>query len=339
MVFGPLLASMASAVAGPLMNRALGGSSSQPPNAQANTNTPMIPIGGALQGVGNKLGDHLMESLFAKSRGKLAGKQAHAYYGEAFKGTNPWERLGAGNPSGQLASNAAQKSMQERELATRERIVDKQVAGQTAVARIAADAPGRQASVAESQSFSVVRSNLAKAALNMAQARHMGNEAELSGARVLFKNELAKAHLNGMIGRNAYTLGLAAMEQPEKALAFLSRFGFVPGIRKKFGSGVSISPKVAHPKWARPQVSPKSPSMKGVPKAPRQRSTGDSVELSRVKRRAQREGVIGRARERNKATRQEFTKPKLRELDRQRAKLKSQNKSKWIKKRRQRDTR
>lgn len=69
--------------------------------------------------------------------GAELGTDAAAYYSTAFPGTNPWERLGAGNPAGavetsQIAAKQQQRGieaqlfMQQRELNTRKDVAEKQ---------------------------------------------------------------------------------------------------------------------------------------------------------------------------------------------------------------------
>ena len=74
--------------------------------------------------------------------GKELGRDAKAFYDEAFPGTNPWERLGgSGYPGGNVTTGREQQRtaerMQQKELATRERIADKQATAQTQSAAIA----------------------------------------------------------------------------------------------------------------------------------------------------------------------------------------------------------
>ncbi len=77
-------------------------------------------IGGASGGFG---GPSSIGGITGSDAGKRAGEGAAAYYDAAFPGTNPWERLGAGNPMGPMsAAGIAAKTSQSN--------VGKQVAGQ-----------------------------------------------------------------------------------------------------------------------------------------------------------------------------------------------------------------
>lgn len=104
--------------------------------------------------------------------GVTAGVEARGYYDEAFPGTNPWERLGAGNPMGAVMSAGIQADTQrknvEKQIASQKYIVDRQVQGQqnvavinaagaANVAGIHAGPAGRQATAAETQAASGVR--------------------------------------------------------------------------------------------------------------------------------------------------------------------------------------
>ena len=101
--------------------------------------------GGGLAGasVGYNLGGQVGSALGPSSSGgitgvvpgsgRASGTEARDYYDEAFPGTNPWERLGAGNPMGQMA--AAGLSAE-----TARRNVDKQVGTQQSIAALHAAA-------------------------------------------------------------------------------------------------------------------------------------------------------------------------------------------------------
>lgn len=59
--------------------------------------------GGVIGGVAGGFGGG-PSSAGGITGGRQAGQQASEYYDAAFPGTNPWERLGAGNPMGQMVS-------------------------------------------------------------------------------------------------------------------------------------------------------------------------------------------------------------------------------------------
>lgn len=62
-------------------------------------------LGGAAGGFGvGGGGPSSIGGITGPGGGAKAGVEARGYYDEAFPGTNPWERLGAGNPIGQIAS-------------------------------------------------------------------------------------------------------------------------------------------------------------------------------------------------------------------------------------------
>lgn len=76
--------------------------------------------------------------------GQRTGVEAREYYDEAFPGTNPWERLGAGNPMGNIVSAGVAARTQERNVnvqtKTQKQIVGQQVMSQNRVAQIQAGA-------------------------------------------------------------------------------------------------------------------------------------------------------------------------------------------------------
>ncbi len=81
-------------------------------------------LGGAAGGFGIGGGPSSVGGITGPGGGSQAGTSAREYYDEAFPGTNPWERLGAGNPIGALGSAAINAQ-------TAKRNVDVQTRAQT----------------------------------------------------------------------------------------------------------------------------------------------------------------------------------------------------------------
>lgn len=83
--------------------------------------------------------------------GRRSGQEASEYYDAAFPGTNPWERLGAGNPMGQMvAANVASKTQMrnvDRQTSTQQLAVAKQTKTQQTVANTQANAAVKVASI------------------------------------------------------------------------------------------------------------------------------------------------------------------------------------------------
>ncbi len=77
-------------------------------------------------------------------QGAESGREARGYYDEAFPGTNPWERLGAGNPMGAamsagVAAKTAERNV-DKQTQTQKQLVAAQSASQQTVAGIQANA-------------------------------------------------------------------------------------------------------------------------------------------------------------------------------------------------------
>lgn len=53
-----------------------------------------------------------------QGQGASSGREARSYYDEAFPGTNPWERLGAGNPMGSVMAAGISAAGQKRNVDT-----------------------------------------------------------------------------------------------------------------------------------------------------------------------------------------------------------------------------
>ncbi len=83
--------------------------------------------------------------------GRGAGQEASKYYDEAFPGTNPWERLGAGNPMGGMISSAIQARTAERNVGHQMATSKANVATQTSAAVQVAKIHGRAAGVSAAQ--------------------------------------------------------------------------------------------------------------------------------------------------------------------------------------------
>lgn len=89
--------------------------------------------------LGGSLGSGIVSQMPGMSVGALSGEQARKFMNEAYPGTNPWERLGAGGGNAvgsQVSSHRHQKDLQRKDLASKER-----------VAKIQADASMRSAAI------------------------------------------------------------------------------------------------------------------------------------------------------------------------------------------------
>jgi len=112
--------------------------------------------GGAFGGaVGTALAGSSAQGLTVPKTGGAQGVQAREYYNEAFPGTNPWERLGAGNPIGQAMTAQVQDNSSKRmartqsSVATSQQTTQKSIAAnQVAVQQSNAQIQGRAAAVA-----------------------------------------------------------------------------------------------------------------------------------------------------------------------------------------------
>jgi len=97
--------------------------------------------GGILGGVSGGLGPTSQGGI---TGGRKGGEQAAEYYDAAFPGTNPWERLGAGNPIGQMASAQLASKTQTQNVAKQvgqqAMSVTKQTGAQVKIAKIQAGA-------------------------------------------------------------------------------------------------------------------------------------------------------------------------------------------------------
>lgn len=97
-------------------------------------------LGGMAKGVGAGWIDKQINGIPQPKTGAAAGSQQLDYMNQAFPGTNAWERLGQSNAAAGVSaakqSGRNQKSLQRAELITRERIADKQMRTQVAIASI-----------------------------------------------------------------------------------------------------------------------------------------------------------------------------------------------------------
>lgn len=90
----------------PAIGTAVGGYFGGPPGAALGGS-----VGTALAGGPSSTGGI---TGLAQGQGREQGIEARGYYDEAFPGTNPWERLGAGNPMSAMASSAINAKSQQR---------------------------------------------------------------------------------------------------------------------------------------------------------------------------------------------------------------------------------
>ena len=76
---------------------------------------------GFFSAIGASLGGRLVDEFLPADdpdSGSKLGQHAKDYYDSAFPGTNPWERLGAGNPSGASSVAHQQQKQKNKELHT-----------------------------------------------------------------------------------------------------------------------------------------------------------------------------------------------------------------------------
>ena len=98
---------------------------------------------GFFSSIGANLGAQLSDRLFPSAgadSGQRLGARANAYYDEAFPGTNPWERLGAGNPSGQTSVANQQIKQRNKDAKLQASVQTQQQRTQKEVAQIQAQA-------------------------------------------------------------------------------------------------------------------------------------------------------------------------------------------------------
>ncbi|AJK28269.1 putative minor capsid protein [Eel River basin pequenovirus] len=98
--------------------------------------------GGPLSSIGPMIGKIAGIPMPGDPRtGADLGKDARAYFDEAFPGTNPWERLGSSYGGGAVEvakqQTKSQEQLQARELRTREKIAKIQARAQTTSAAVA----------------------------------------------------------------------------------------------------------------------------------------------------------------------------------------------------------
>jgi len=86
-----------------------------------------------------KLEDKVYGVAQGVPQGSELGRQAKDYYDQAFPGTNPWERLGAGNPSGVAASSSLEADSAERR-ANKEMATQRSIANMTSMRSLVAAA-------------------------------------------------------------------------------------------------------------------------------------------------------------------------------------------------------
>ena len=110
------------------------------------------------QALGASLGGRVADRVFpadSKESGGSLGQGAKDYYDAAFPGTNPWERLGAGNPQGQVEVAHQQQKQKNKELhtasQTQTNVAKIHAQAQVKAAEISANPGERQASVAEAK--------------------------------------------------------------------------------------------------------------------------------------------------------------------------------------------
>lgn len=249
-MLGQIAGSLISSIIGSKMSGGIEGQNKGAGPDQANM--PMIDVGNLVGQAGNQMGKKLTEQLIQRLFGeksdpikdaKKSGAAAAAYYDQAFPGTNPWERLGSGNPSGQLSvadkNIKNQKEMQAKELKTRENIASIQANTQLQTAEIAAQAPNRMASVGEAKLAPEIamldagtKEKIASAIALHQRGKLIGNENLLMRSRALIADELANAELTDLQNRNIRTSIMNVLNDPEATAGGLGAI-----IASLFGKG------------------------------------------------------------------------------------------------------
>ncbi len=116
-------------------------------------------LGGASGGFGGPTSIGGISGI--RGQGQSSGREAREYYDEAFPGTNPWERLGAGNPMSSVVSAGIQAKTAQRNVQTQTstavKVAKIQAGGAATVAQIHAGPASRQAAASETQAASGIR--------------------------------------------------------------------------------------------------------------------------------------------------------------------------------------
>lgn len=114
MPFGKIFGALATSI-GPSLVKGLAGKmglGSNMQDAMGGAVAPMLKVAG----------------IPTPGSGRQLGMDAREYYKNAFPGLNPWEHAGAGNPAGQIGavkeSGRIQERMQEKQLATQEKVAE-----------------------------------------------------------------------------------------------------------------------------------------------------------------------------------------------------------------------
>lgn len=173
--------------------------------------TMLGSVAGGLQGAG-QISSFFggPSSLGGITGGAERGGEARDYYDQAFPGTNPWERLGAGNPMGQLGAAEigakAQKHNVSVQARTQENVAKIQAAGAANVANIHNVPALRQAGAAESQAATAgYQAAIAKTRAHSDRMNAITNQKLLA-----IKRETLEAHIGHSL-RDPGTAKLASV--------------------------------------------------------------------------------------------------------------------------------
>ena len=174
------------------------------------------------QALGASLGGRVADQVFpadSKESGGSLGQGAKDYYDAAFPGTNPWERLGAGNPQGQVdvAHQQAKQKNKELHTASQTQLKTAQIHANAQVksAQISANPGERQAAVAEALSGPQIAKLAQEAKTLDTQAVKNLQDALLSGA----KTEWTQADLERVLASTQ----LIGVELLDLSAAYLNK--------------------------------------------------------------------------------------------------------------------
>ena len=182
------------------------------------------------QALGASLGGRVADKVFpadSKESGGSLGQGAKDYYDAAFPGTNPWERLGAGNPQGQVDVAHQQAKQKNKELhtaaQTQTNVAKIHADAQVQSAQIAANPGERQADVAErlapaqiaklAQEAKTLSSTEVRNIAETAYANAKTNWTEEDAKRILATTDLIGAQQLDVAA--AYLLKIAETENAE----------------------------------------------------------------------------------------------------------------------------
>lgn len=174
-------------------------------------------LGGASGGFGiGGGGPSSIGGITGPGGGAKAGTEARGYYDEAFPGTNPWERLGAGNPIGQIASAGVAGKVAARNM-------DVQARTATSVANIQAGSAANVATIHAGGAANVAKISAVPASRSArASERRSAIESRERPRERKIKGRLADSAASQASSNRARLLIEAEKVQMEKGKAFRS---------------------------------------------------------------------------------------------------------------------